>query len=191
MRSRSARRGDSKTLPGRASAKLFGAVWTAVADGVAAVQARYIYDAYGARVPVTEATSTTWGFTGRRTDPSGLGYYRSRYVDPTAGRWSAVDAMGFADGPNTYQSILSQPTNSGDPQGYSPLAFLDNPNCPQGRTGLEPRIVLAGHQAEPTGENHLRSGLDERCFRRTGSNGSVHSRTEADQYPAVLRETCG
>jgi hypothetical protein len=33
----------------------------ALEDAAAVVQARYTYDAYGARTPVTETASTTWG----------------------------------------------------------------------------------------------------------------------------------
>ena len=40
-------------------------------DATAAVQARYSYDAFGARTASTETVATAWGFTGRRGDARG------------------------------------------------------------------------------------------------------------------------
>ncbi len=60
-------------------------------DNTGAVQARYSYDAFGARTVSTEAVSTRVGFTGREHDPTGLMYYRARYFEPSTGAFTSID----------------------------------------------------------------------------------------------------
>jgi RHS repeat-associated protein len=60
-----------------------------------------------------------YGFTGRQFDPeSGLYYYRARMYDPSLGRFTTRDPIGFAGGDaNLYRYVLNQPLKYVDPSG--------------------------------------------------------------------------
>jgi RHS repeat-associated protein len=75
-------------------------------DSTGAVQARYSYDAYGARTVVSEAVPTAWGFTGRRHDGTGQMYYRARYYEPGVGVFTSVDPLGAFAGPHGENTSL-------------------------------------------------------------------------------------
>jgi RHS repeat-associated protein len=59
-------------------------------------------------------------FTSREFDAeTGLYYNRARYFDPTTGRWTTEDPMGFAPGdPNLYRYVFNSSTMLVDPSGY-------------------------------------------------------------------------
>ena len=56
---------------------------------------------------------------------TGLQYNRARYYDPTTGRWTTEDPLGFAAGDtNLYRYVGDNPTNRVDPsgeKGWEPL----------------------------------------------------------------------
>ncbi len=59
-------------------------------------------------------------FTSREyDDATGLYYFRARWYDPEAGRFTTRDPMGYADGNNLYQYVSSQPTAKIDPLGLN------------------------------------------------------------------------
>ncbi len=76
---------------------------------------RYHYDAYG-KVQVytstwTPLTASAYGniitFTGRELDTeTGLYYFRARYFDPSLGRFTARDPLGYVDGLNLYSGYF-------------------------------------------------------------------------------------
>ena len=64
-------------------------------------------------------------FTGRRLDPeTGFYYYRNRYLDPAAGRFTSRDKIGiWGDGENLgngYTYVANRPATLTDPYGLSP-----------------------------------------------------------------------
>jgi RHS repeat-associated protein len=59
----------------------------------------------------------TYGYTGREPDASGLVYYRARYYDPSVGRFTARDPVGYLDGINRYAYVGNNPVNFTDPNG--------------------------------------------------------------------------
>jgi RHS repeat-associated protein len=72
-------------------------------------------------------------FTGREWDPeTGLYYYRARYYDPGAGRFSGSDPRGMVDGTNLYRYVHNNPVVFVDPYGNTanvgkpPGALLSN-----------------------------------------------------------------
>jgi RHS repeat-associated protein len=60
-------------------------------------------------------------FTSREFDAeTGLYYNRARYLDPSTGRWTTQDPLGFAAGDaNLYRYVGNTPTLLVDPSGYS------------------------------------------------------------------------
>ena len=61
-----------------------------------------------------------YGYTGREADDSGLIYYRSRYYDPTLGRFTQRDTVGLFGGINDYGYALGNPLLYVDPGGRQP-----------------------------------------------------------------------
>src|SRR5207244_3482681 len=78
------------------------------------------YDAFG---NVTNETNGTNGdrykWTGRELDSAtGLQYNRARFYQPSVGRFSAEDPIGFAGGDvDLYRYARNNPTNASDPSG--------------------------------------------------------------------------
>jgi RHS repeat-associated protein len=61
----------------------------------------------------------TYGYTGREPDASGLVYYRARYYDPSVGRFTQRDPVGYLDGLNRYAYVGNNPINFTDPHGLT------------------------------------------------------------------------
>src|SRR5207245_8530451 len=62
-----------------------------------------------------------YAFTGRDWDAeTGLYYYRSRYYDPTLGRFISEDTIGTDAGPNVYAYVDNNPILLTDPNGTAP-----------------------------------------------------------------------
>ena len=56
---------------------------------------------------------------------TGLQYNRARYYDPTTGRWTTEDPIGFAGGDtNLYRYAGNNPTNRADPSGTRTIYFI-------------------------------------------------------------------
>jgi RHS repeat-associated protein len=106
----------------------------AVTDAGGNVVERYAYEDYGTPT-VFDATGMVlpgtgvgnpYLFTGRRYDPeTGWYYYRSRYLDPLAGRFATRDTLGLWGDPaslgNTYTYAGANPATHEDPMGEAIL----------------------------------------------------------------------
>jgi RHS repeat-associated protein len=77
------------------------------------------FDAWGARTTGT-GTVALYGYTGREPDATGLTYYRARYYDPSIGRFTQRDPIGFRGGINPYAYCQNNPVNFNDPNGLLP-----------------------------------------------------------------------
>lgn len=96
-------------------------------DAEANAVTRYSYDVYGARTAEVEGVATSWGYTGRRHDGTGLNYNRARHWDVGTARWVAPDPIGITpsnhggnSGPFVnplYVYALNSPTRLTDPSG--------------------------------------------------------------------------
>jgi RHS repeat-associated protein len=66
-------------------------------------------------------TTTRYGFTGHRRDPTGLMYYGARYYDPLIGRFAQPDPLNAAaadpGGFDRYASVGNNPVRKIDPTG--------------------------------------------------------------------------
>lgn len=77
------------------------------------------YDTWGNRIAST-GTIPQYGYTGREPDDTGLIYYRARFYDPSIGRFTQRDPIGFQAGINRYAYVGGNPLNYNDPQGLLP-----------------------------------------------------------------------
>jgi RHS repeat-associated protein len=105
----------------------------AVTDAAGAVVERYEYGDYGepefmdgGGVSIPESlVGNTRLFTGREYDPeTGLYYYRTRHLDPAAGRFTSRDTIGIwgdaANLGNGYTYVGNNPATHTDPTGEQP-----------------------------------------------------------------------
>ncbi|WP_340680468.1 RHS repeat-associated core domain-containing protein [Paraglaciecola sp.] len=91
-------------------------VATSNSAGSSSADASQRFDAWG-NVSNASGSISQYGYTGREPDGSGLTYYRARYYDPSIGRFTQRDPMGFADGINPYVYVANSPLNYTDPSG--------------------------------------------------------------------------
>jgi RHS repeat-associated protein len=87
-------------------------------DNSGSTLAQYAYEPFG-DTTVTGSSSSTYQYTGRESDGTGLYFYRARYYSPQFGRFVSEDPIGFGDGPNVYSYVRSSPLNLRDPFGLS------------------------------------------------------------------------
>ncbi|MBY0459368.1 MAG: RHS repeat-associated core domain-containing protein, partial [Gemmataceae bacterium] len=95
-----------------------------VANTAGTVTATSTFDAFG---KVTAgALSDRFGYTGQEHDPlTGLIDFNARRLDPTTGRFTSDDPLGFAAGdPNLQRYVKNNATNATDPSGYHPEDWL-------------------------------------------------------------------
>jgi RHS repeat-associated protein len=97
----------------------------AMTDAIEAVVGSQRYDAWGNTVDSVGSVAQ-YGYTGREPDATGLLYYRARYYDPTIGRFTQLDPLGFVDGINRYVYAINNPVNYTDPLGLSVQVYSDN-----------------------------------------------------------------
>jgi len=90
----------------------------ALSDSLGAVPTTYTYAPFGATSLSGSATGSTFDYTGREDDGTGLKYYRARYYHPGLQRFIAEDPIGLAGGDvNLYTYVFDNPTNLADPSG--------------------------------------------------------------------------
>jgi RHS repeat-associated protein len=93
----------------------------ALADGSGAVQTEYSYEPFGATTTSGSGTTSSFGFTGREADGTGLYYYRARYYHPATQRFVSEDPLGFDGGDVNLQAYVSNaPTLGRIPRACSP-----------------------------------------------------------------------
>ncbi|MDE1461737.1 RHS repeat-associated core domain-containing protein [Spartinivicinus poritis] len=84
------------------------------------------FDAWGNQLATTGEAIRTYGYTGREPDATGLIYYRNRYYDPSVGRFTQLDPLGFVDGVNRYAYVMNNPVAYVDPWGTNSEAHTPN-----------------------------------------------------------------
>jgi RHS repeat-associated protein len=97
----------------------------AVADNAGVVQTEYTYESFGRTTANGPLNSSSYQYTGRENDGTGLYYYRARYYHPALQRFISEDPIEFASGDvNFYAYVGGNPINYGDPTGeVAPLAL--------------------------------------------------------------------
>jgi len=92
----------------------------AVTDNAGAVQTEYTYEPFGKTTPGGASNSSSYQYTGRENDGTGLYYYRARYYQSELKRFISEDPIEFAGGDvNLYAYVLNSPVNFTDPSGES------------------------------------------------------------------------
>ena len=135
----------------------------AVTDDAGSVVERYEYDDYGTPMVMapdgTVFASSTIGnpylFTGRRYDAETSWYhYRTRYLDPAAGRFTTRDTIGIWGDPEEFGNGYTYVANS-------PLSWLD----PFGLIPEHGRDIMIIEKAkrDEINEAGVPSGLRQRC----------------------------
>jgi len=72
------------------------------------------------------ANGSSYQFTGRENDGTGLYFYRARYHSPTFQRFIAQDPIGFRGGDwNLYGFVSNDPANQTDPQGLGFVSCIE------------------------------------------------------------------
>jgi len=91
----------------------------AITDETEDIAKECAYEAFGLIRAQTGSLPTRYTFTAREAlgDSLGFYYYRLRVMDPNTGRFISEDPSGFADGPNLYSYVKSNPVNHTDPTG--------------------------------------------------------------------------
>jgi RHS repeat-associated protein len=102
---------------------------TSLSSSAGALADTYAYDAFGRLTASTGNLTNPFQYTGREFDSEiGTYFYRARYYDPIAGRFSAEDPLRFDAGPNFYEYVNNSPANLVDPFGLQSQTPLP-PGC--------------------------------------------------------------
>jgi RHS repeat-associated protein len=119
----------------------------ALTDAGGNVAERAQYQPFGA---ASTSQLTRYGYTGRETDArSGLMYYRSRWYDPSQGRFLSEDPLGIMAGPNLYSYVYNYPMGLGDPSGQQAgAAPALAPAPPPVTAPIPPPVVVPAAAAE-------------------------------------------
>lgn len=92
----------------------------ALGDSSGALQTQYTYEPFGVTTQTGAASTSSYKYTGREDDGTGLYYYRARYYQPRFQRFIGEDPIGFASGDfNLYPLLGNNPINDTDPLGHT------------------------------------------------------------------------
>jgi RHS repeat-associated protein len=90
----------------------------ALGDGTGTLQTQYTYEPFGVTTQTGSASTSSYKFTGREDDGSGLYYYRARYYQPRLQRFISEDPIGYNSGDmNVYVYVFNRPARFTDPKG--------------------------------------------------------------------------
>jgi len=96
----------------------------ALGDGTGTLQTQYTYEPFGYTTQTGQANSSSYKYTGREDDGSGMYYYRARYYHPRLQRFIAEDPISFMGGDvNLYGYVLGNPISLVDPLGLESLSI--------------------------------------------------------------------
>ncbi len=108
----------------------------ALGDGTGTLQTHYTYEPFGFTTQTGLASTSSYKYTGRKDDGSGLYYYRARYYQPSLQRFIAEDPIGFYGGDvNVYAYVQNNPLILRDPQGLLTLGQGTIIGCGLGTAG--------------------------------------------------------
>jgi RHS repeat-associated protein len=94
----------------------------ALGDGTGTLQTQYTYEPFGFVSQTGAASTSSYKYTGREDDGTGLFYYRARYYQPRLQRFAAEDPIGLRGGINAYPYVFNNPLRFSDPAGQDAWA---------------------------------------------------------------------
>jgi RHS repeat-associated protein len=133
---------------------------TSLISSTGLLASSYTYDSYGTLTATTGTMANPFRFTDREFDQeTGLYNYRSRYYDPSIGRFLSEDTVQFWGGINFYTYVLGNPVNYRDPSGNMPVwGWWCGPNWTGGhREQYDPSRDKNGYYHKPY------DGVDSVC----------------------------
>jgi RHS repeat-associated protein len=86
-------------------------------DSTGTLQTQYTYEPFGYATTSGAASTSSYKYTGREDDGTGLYYYRARYYHPRLQRFISEDPIGLIGGINRYAYVGNLPTMRTDPTG--------------------------------------------------------------------------
>ncbi|MFZ3200580.1 MAG: RHS repeat-associated core domain-containing protein [Candidatus Acidiferrales bacterium] len=95
----------------------------ALTDGSGNTLASYTYEPFG-NTTVTGSSASTYQFTGRENDGTGVYVFRARYYNPTLQRFVSEDPIGTGGGINLYAYVSNDPILLTDPSGRCPMCVV-------------------------------------------------------------------
>lgn len=101
---------------------------TSLSNGTGSLVQSYMFDSFGKQTASSGSLTNPFQYTGRESDAeTGVYYYRSRYYDPSVGRFASEDPTGFRGGDiNFYVYARQNPILLRDPSGN---AYCKFDNC--------------------------------------------------------------
>jgi RHS repeat-associated protein len=106
--------------------------------------AQYAYEPFGNTFVTSGSSASSYEYTGRENDGTGLYFYRARYYNPALQRFVSEDPIGFGGGDvNLYAYVSNDPISSKDSFGMARDCFAS-------WCGGVPRNPLPGRK-DPSG----------------------------------------
>jgi RHS repeat-associated protein len=100
----------------------------ALLDGTAMTLTQLTYEPFGKTTATGATSGSSFQFTGRENDSTGLYYYRARYYSPTLQRFISEDPLQFSGrNVNLFEYVFSDPINHIDPSGTQALPLSPSP----------------------------------------------------------------
>ena len=145
--------GGTKTLLADAISSVL-----ALMDAAGTVQTQYTYEPFGATTVVGAASTSSFQYTSRENDETGLNYYRARYYSAAQHRFISEDPLGVFGGANLYAYVDNNPLRFVDPLGLDKVPSPAGP-CDKFLRALpfalllclRPPVFLPPHQPESPG----------------------------------------
>ncbi|MGD1078911.1 MAG: RHS repeat-associated core domain-containing protein [Candidatus Sulfotelmatobacter sp.] len=159
---------------------------TSLSNSTGVLANLYTYDTFGNITTSTGTLTNPFHFTGRDADSeSNLYYYRTRYYDPTIGRFLSEDLARFGAGQDFYAYVRNNPARFKDPSGL--IGIDGSCSCPDNKNAIQAATPLAIAGAAGISDpklrdcvlNHLNNGTvkcgGKRCDKGStpDSNGNV------------------
>ncbi len=126
----------------------------ALTNAAGTTDASQRFDAWGNKLAST-GTAPHYGYTGREPDETGLIFYRARYYDPTAGRFTQRDPIGFDGGINYYSYVNNNPLKYHDPSGLDAVL-----NWSGNTLNINVRYVYTGPNVTPEIVSRFNNGIE-------------------------------
>jgi RHS repeat-associated protein len=133
----------------------------AVTDNTGTVQTEYTYEPFGKTTFTGSSNSSSYQYTGRENDGTGLYYYRNRYYHPLLQRFVSEDPIEFGGGGfNLYSYVGNNPLRYIDPLG---LCFGKNCDLPPGSNKSNPPKPVPPDPCKTMDCSRVAASPQERC----------------------------